>query len=58
MLAMFLVAVYGRHGALKPPLGPPSRPLHSLRMAWWRMTTRLYIYSGIPDRWEAWYRSP
>lgn len=57
-VAFLLAKIYGVRGGLKPPLGGPfAGRFYPVRYRWWKEMSRLYNWSGLPDRWEAWYRS-
>lgn len=67
ILRLILRPIYGIRGGIKPPLGPPpaftgirwSRPrllLYRVRRKWHRIISRLYAYSGLPDRWARSFR--
>lgn len=64
VVAYLLALRYGVRGGLKPPLGfldtvanrppLPARIRYRIRLWWWRRMSRLYDWSGLPDRWHGW----
>jgi len=55
-VASVLKRIYGVRGSLKPPLGGPHAGLlYPVRYRAWKLTNRLYHWSGLPDQWNAWY---
>jgi len=43
---------YGIRGSIKPPLG--GTPFYHIRYDIWRIISRLYDYSGLPETWQKW----
>lgn len=55
-VASVLKRIYGVRGSLKPPLGGPRAGLlYPVRYHAWKLTNRLYHWSGLPAQWHAWY---
>jgi hypothetical protein len=55
-VAFVLKRIYGVRGSLKPPLGGPRAGLlYPVRYRAWKLTIRLYHWSGLPAQWHAWY---
>lgn len=67
LIGMLLIWRYGVRGGLRPPTNPlgyfrPTGPRRWARLCYrwrvwcWSVDSRLYDWSGIPERWEDWYR--
>ena len=53
IIAFALRKIYGVRGALKPPIGGPyAKAFYRLRYSWWRIISRIYNWSGLPEKWD------
>ena len=50
--ARIIERIYGIRGSIEPPM--KYGRLYPLRFQWWKVSSAIYRWSGLPEKWLKW----